>query len=77
MSIMEREIKAVHIADLIPILGKFGKRKDFEQGRMKCLVCSRAVSMETVGSLRFINGKPALTCNAVACYTEVVKAMLK
>ena len=74
---MEKEIKAVHITDLGPILDKFGQREDFESGLMKCIVCSRAVTMETVGSLRFTNGKPALTCNAAACYTEVVKAILK
>ena len=77
MSVMEKEINAVHTADLVPILDKFGKRKDFELGHMKCIVCSRAVSIETVSSLRFINGKPALTCNAAACYAEVVKAVLK
>ena len=74
---MEKEIKAVHVADLGPILDKFGQRKDFEQGLMKCIVCTRPVSIETVGSLRFVDGKPALTCNGAACYLEVVKSILK
>lgn len=77
MSITEKEIKAVHVADLVPILDKFGQRESFEQGLMKCIVCSSPVSMGGVSSLRFISGKPALTCNAAKCYAEVVKAVLK
>lgn len=77
MPIIEKEIKAVHVADLVPILDKFGQRGDFEQGLMKCINCSRPVSMGDVSGLRFISGKPALTCNATKCYAEVVKAVLK
>ena len=77
MSALDKEIKAVHVADLGQILDKYGQREDFEEGRMKCLVCSHTVSMDNVGSLRFVDGKIVLTCNTTSCYTEVVKTIMR
>lgn len=77
MSVLDKEIKAVHVADLDKILERCGQREDFEEGRMKCIVCSGTVSKGNVGSLRFVDGKLAFTCNTTPCYTEVVKTLMQ
>ena len=75
--VLDREIKAIHVADLGKVLDRYGQREDFEGGRMRCLVCSKTVSDGNAGSMRFVGGKLAFTCNATACYTEVVKILMR
>ena len=64
MSVLDKEIKAVHVADLGKMLDRYGQREDFEGGKTRCLVCSEVASMSNVGSLRLVGGRLAFTCNA-------------
>ena len=70
-------IKAVHIADLEPILKKYGRDDAFRSGSMKCAVCSGAVTPDNVGSIKFAEGGPTLACNKVSCYEEIVPALME
>ena len=70
-------IKAVHIADLEPILKKYGRDGAFRSGSMKCAVCSGAVTPDNVGSIKYTEGGPTLACSKVSCYEEIVQALME
>ena len=67
------EIKAVHVADLADMLAGHGQLEDFENGRLACAVCSDMITLDNVGSLRFIDGKLVFACGKMSCYDEVVR----
>lgn len=73
----KKTVKAVHIADLEPILEKYGKGDAFRSGSMKCAVCSDAVTPDNVGSIKFSYGCPSLVCSKLSCYDEIVKVLMQ
>ena len=78
MSVLKKKsIKAVHIADLEPILEKYGKGDAFRNGAMKCVVCADVITPENVGSIKFMDGLPSLACSKVSCYDEIVKILMQ
>lgn len=77
MSVLKKRIKAVHIADLEAVLGKYGKADAFKSGAMKCIVCADTVTPDNAGSIKFTNGEPQLVCGKVSCYGEVVRVIMR
>ncbi|TAK18499.1 MAG: hypothetical protein EPO37_05460 [Nitrosarchaeum sp.] len=73
MSVEDKEIKAVHITDLEKLLQKYEQSDDFNNGQIKCHICSDTVSMNNVGSIQLLDNRLRLTCNKIACYDQIVK----
>ena len=72
MSTKNKEIKAVHIADLDNLLKKYGQSQDFSSGNIKCHACSTAISPTNVGSMKLVNKKFVFACNQISCYNQIV-----
>lgn len=68
-----KELKAVHAADLPAMLRRHGQLEDFENGRIACAVCSDTIDMDSVGSLRIVGGRLVFACKNIACYDELVR----
>ena len=77
MSVFKKRIKAVHIADLEAVLGKYGKADAFKSGAMKCIVCADTVTPDNAGSIKFAGGEPLLVCSKVSCYGEVIRVLMQ
>ena len=73
MSAQNKEIKAVHIADLNNLLKKYDQLQDYSSGNMKCHVCSIVISPTNVGSIKLVNGKFVFACDQMSCYNQIVK----
>ena len=73
MSTQNKEIKAIHMADLNNLLKKYGQLEDFTSGSMRCQVCNDLISRMNVGSIQFTDGKLAFACNKTSCYGQVVR----
>ena len=68
-----KEMKAVHAADLPAMLRRHGQLEDFENGRIACAVCSGTIDMGNAGSLRIVGGRLAFACRNIVCYDELVR----
>ena len=73
MSVQNKEIKAVHIADLSNLLKKYGQLEDFFEGRIQCMICNDVVSPTNVGSMQLADKRLIFACNKVSCYNQIVK----
>lgn len=72
MSTENKEIKAVHIADLENLLSKYSQLEDFKNGEMKCQICSDTVSFKNVGSVKLQNSSLVFSCSKISCYNQVI-----
>ena len=73
MSTQNKEIKAVHIADLENLLKKYGQLLDFKNGNIKCHICLNVISPSNAGSLKLVHENLVFTCNKLSCYDQIVK----
>ena len=50
--------------DILPeVLKKLELYEDVVYGRAKCYICSRRLTLDTIGAIAMLNGKPALICS--------------
>jgi len=73
MSTENKEIKAVHVADLEELLKKYDQLDEFNQGEIKCQICSDIVTSKNVGSVQLKNNKLTFTCSKIYCYNQIIK----
>ena len=73
MSVQNKEIKAVHIADLDNLLKKYDQLQDFHNGEIRCQICSNEITPKNVGSMKLTNNKFLFFCNNASCCDQIVK----
>ena len=66
-------IKAVHDVDLERVLRKLGLYEKLARGELRCAICGRPLTLETLGGLYKENGEIKLVCNRIECLTEAAK----
>lgn len=73
MQIERKEFKAAHVNDLDAILQNSGILDDFNNGEIKCEICSDVITKKNIGSIRKSNDKLFFACSKASCYVEVMK----
>ena len=67
---MRRKIvlKAVHDTDLERVLRKIGVYSDVVEGRCRCFVCGKTISLENLGGFfKDVDGKIKFVCEDIRC----------
>jgi hypothetical protein len=61
------EVSAIS-EDILPeVLKKLELYEDVVNGHAKCYICGRQLTLDTIGAIAMLNGKPALICSKPSC----------
>jgi len=71
----KKVLKAIHTYDLEDILKKFNQYEDLIEGNLHCWICNDVVTLQNIGSIKFIDSKLMLSCNKQVCYEQAVKEL--
>jgi len=66
-------IKAVHDVDLERVLRRLGLYEKLARRELRCAVCGRPLSLESLGRLYKENGEVKLVCNRIECLVEAAR----
>jgi len=69
----KKDFKAIHTQDLEDVLKKFHQYEDFLKGNLHCWICNDIITLQNIGSVKFIDRKLTLSCNKQVCYEQAVK----
>ena len=67
------KIRAVHDADLEPLLQKLGLLEDIENGNLRCSFCGRVLTFDNFGGVYKENDQLKSFCQETKCYLEMLK----
>ena len=68
MAIARVTIRAIHDTDLVKVLKKLGLYDGVVEGRYRCFVCGRRITLENIGGLfKSRDGKINFVCNNMKC----------
>ena len=63
-------VTAISDKDIAGLLRRLGLYKDVVEGRAKCYICGRRLTLENIGAVLIIDGKPVLVCDKPSCIAE-------
>ena len=66
-------IAAIHDADLVSVTKKVGVYEDLAEGKARCLICERPVSLENLGGLIKVGGRVRVVCEDPRCIWVAAK----
>ncbi len=66
-------VKAIHDSDLEKVLKKLGLYEKLVRGELRCTICGRPLTLETLGGLYKENGEVKLVCNRIECLVEAAE----
>ncbi len=71
-SVVRRKISvtAVSAEDVERVLRRLGLYDDTVNGRAKCFICGKVVSMDTIGGMLMVGGRVVLVCDRPACIAK-------
>ena len=61
------EIPAINDEILPEVLKKLELYEDAVNDRVKCYICGRQVTLDTIGAIAMLDGKPVLICSKPSC----------
>lgn len=61
------EIPAINDEILPEVLKKLELYEDAVNDRVKCYICGRRLTLDTIGAIAMVNGKPVLICSKPSC----------
>ena len=61
------EVPAISEEILPEVLKRLELYEDVVNGRAKCYICGRQVTLDTIGAIGMVNEKPVLICNKPSC----------
>lgn len=64
------KIVAIDEKDLPRVLARLGVYDDVINGRAKCYICGRQLTMDNIGVIMGVNGKPVLICDNNVCIAK-------
>lgn len=68
MTIAKVTIRAIHDTDLVKVLKKLGLYEGIVEGRYRCFVCGRKITLSNIGGLfKSRDGKINFVCNNMKC----------
>jgi hypothetical protein len=61
------EVSAIS-EDILPeVLKKLELYEDVVNGHAKCYICGRQLTLDTIGAIAMLDGKPVLICSKPSC----------
>jgi len=66
-------VKAVHDDDLKTLLQSLGMLEKVLAGNVPCAICSRLLSLSTIGCIYPQHGEIKLTCDSAVCCAGIAK----
>ena len=61
-------LKAVHDVDLVKVLKRLGIYNDIIEGKYRCFVCGKKITLENLGGMfKSMDGKINLVCDDIKC----------
>lgn len=63
-------ITAIDSERLPSVLRKLGLYDEVVGGRAKCFVCGRQLSLDSIGGIMGVDGKPVLVCDSYSCIAK-------
>jgi len=71
-------ITAIHDSDLLKVLKRLGLYEGVAEGRFRCFVCGRRISLENLGGLfKSRDGEIHFVCNNMKCLAIVAEITSK
>ena len=61
------EVSAISEEILPEVLKKLELYEDVVNSRAKCYICGRRLTLDTIGAIAMVNGKPVLICSKPSC----------
>jgi hypothetical protein len=61
------KIPAINEEMLPEVLKKLELYEDVVNDRVKCYICGRQVTLDTIGAIAMLDGKPVLICSKPSC----------
>lgn len=61
------EVPTISEEILPEVLKRLELYEDVVNGRAKCYICGRQVTLDTIGAISMVNGKPVLICIKPSC----------
>ncbi|MEM1528169.1 MAG: hypothetical protein QXS62_05640 [Sulfolobales archaeon] len=63
-------VTAIYSDELPSVLKKLGLYDDVVGGRASCYVCGRRLSLDNIGGILGVDGKPVLICDSYSCIAK-------
>jgi hypothetical protein len=58
--------------DVLPgVLRRLGLYDDVVNGKAKCYVCGELLTLDSIGAIAMVNGKPVLVCSKPSCIGKI------
>jgi len=59
--------------ELPKVLTKLGLYDDIVNGKAKCYICKRALTLNSIGAIIMVNDKPVLICGKPSCIAKAAQ----
>jgi len=68
-SVVKRRIPVTAIStdEVVGLLHKLNLYDDVVSGKAKCFICGRKITLDNIGGILMVNGKPVLVCDRPSC----------
>jgi hypothetical protein len=53
------------------VLRRLGLYDDVVNGKAKCYVCGELLTLDSIGAIAMVNGKPVLVCSKPSCIGKI------
>jgi hypothetical protein len=73
----EIPVPAISEGTLPEVLRKLGLYNDVVNGKSRCYICGRQLTLESIGAIAMIDNKPVLVCDKPSCIgkaTSLIKS---
>jgi len=66
-------VPAITDDELPNVLTKLGLYNDVVNGKAKCHICGRTLTLNSIGAIIMVNDKPALICGKPSCIAKATQ----
>ncbi len=63
-------VTAISSEEVTGLLRKLGLYDDVVDGKVRCYICGRRITLDNIGGVLMIDGKPALVCDKPSCIAK-------
>ena len=73
MNAMDIEVPAIYEEDIKRILNKLGILEEITQGKAKCFICDKKISLDNFGGVVKIKGNLKVLCDDPICIETAIE----
>ncbi len=64
-------VTAISTDEVAGLLRKLNLYDDVVSGKAKCFICGRKITLDNIGGILMVDGKPVLVCDKPSCIVRV------